>query len=226
MKTPPSFHRSIAKAGAAPFLTGGNMAAVPTMRIGRAFRNAAGFNLVEMLVVITLAAILTCIGVPSYRYVTYSNRVSSEINGLLGDMQLARAEAMKRGVPVSVCPTTNFTACATSPNWQTGWLVFSDLNGDGTITASDNDAILRVQQPFSSTSSTDTLAMSNPAVNAITFNRTGLAIGLPSADVLLTLHTTPNSTQWVRCLDITVSGMMAAIRSGAATIGTATGTCT
>jgi type IV fimbrial biogenesis protein FimT len=161
--------------------------------------------------------------VPSYRYVTYSNRVSSEINGLLGDMQFARTEAMKRGIPVSVCPTTDFTACATSRNWETGWLVFSDLNGDGTITGLDNDAILRMQQPFPST---DTLRISTAAVNAITFNRTGLAIGLPNADVLLTLHTTPNSAQWVRCLDITVSGMMAAIRSGATTIGTTAGTCT
>jgi type IV fimbrial biogenesis protein FimT len=223
MKTPPSFHRSIAKVGAAPFLTRGNMAAVPTVRVGTVCKHAAGFNLVEMLVVITIAAILTGIGVPSYRYVTYSNRVSSEINGLLGDMQFARTEAMKRGIPVSVCPTTDFTACATSPNWETGWLVFSDLNGDGTITGVDNDAILRMQQPFPST---DTLRISTAAVNAITFNRTGLAIGLPNADVLLTLHTTPNSAQWVRCLDITVSGMMAAIRSGATTIGTTAGTCT
>jgi type IV fimbrial biogenesis protein FimT len=50
----------------------------------------AGFTLIELIVVITIVSILMAVGVPSYRYVTNSNRMSAEVNGLLGDLQFAR----------------------------------------------------------------------------------------------------------------------------------------
>ena len=48
-----------------------------------------------MMVVILIASILLAVGVPSYRYVTNSNRLSAEVNALLGDLQFARSEAIK-----------------------------------------------------------------------------------------------------------------------------------
>src|SRR6202020_2055683 len=125
------------------------------------------------------------IGVPSYRYVTNSNRVSAEVNQLLGDMQYARSEAVKEGTPVSVCPGTatasgsppTYTgSCTNTLNWQGGWLVFTDLNGDGTIGAGDQ--ILKFQLPFSST---DTFVSTDAAVTVISFNREGFA-AIPTGD--------------------------------------------
>src|SRR5437868_13985388 len=52
----------------------------------------SGFTLTELMAVIAIAAILMAIGVPSYRYVGASYRMSSEVNGLLGDLQFARSE--------------------------------------------------------------------------------------------------------------------------------------
>jgi len=67
-----------------------------------------GFTLAELMVTLTIMGILFAIGVPSYRNVTKSNRLSAEINGLLGDLQSARSEAIREGQQVSVCvPTTN-----------------------------------------------------------------------------------------------------------------------
>ena len=58
-----------------------------------------GFTITELLVVMAIVAILLGIGVPSYRYITNSYRLSAEINSLSGDLQYARAEAVKEGQP-------------------------------------------------------------------------------------------------------------------------------
>jgi type IV fimbrial biogenesis protein FimT len=172
--------------------------------------------MIELLVVMTVAAILLALGVPSYRYVTYSNRVSSEINGLLGDLQYARSEAIKEGQTVTVCPAnvtppTPPTACATSSSWQNGWIVFSDINNNHTVASTAN--ILRVSAAF--TGSPQDTFVSNDNLTFVSFNREGFATALPTAlsgtptgYATITLHTTPNSAQWTRCLQIFTSGMM------------------
>ena len=58
-------------------------------------RKLAGVTLVELLTVMSIVAVLLGIAIPSYRYVTTSNRMSGEVNGLLGDLQFARVEAIR-----------------------------------------------------------------------------------------------------------------------------------
>ena len=186
-------------------------------------RRAAGFNLVELLVVMTIAAILMGIGVPSYRYVTNANRVSSEVNDLLGDMMVARAEAIRQGMTVSICPANGTgTACANATtDWSQGWIVFTDFNANGTVDAAapQNDTVLRYQKPFSGT---DSFQISNAnGLNAVSFNRDGFATGLNPGigqQLLFTLNAPAvNGTvnpQWRRCLQVSFAGMMTTEHSG------------
>src|SRR5882757_3251037 len=88
---------------------------------------SAGFTLVELMVVIMIGSILMAIGVPSYKYVTNSNRLSAEVNGLLGDMQFARSEAIKEGQSVTVCASTDQLTCSNSTDWHTGWIVLASI---------------------------------------------------------------------------------------------------
>jgi type IV fimbrial biogenesis protein FimT len=198
-------------------LRGDSDMAARAARNRKAFRSAAGFNLVELLVATTLAAILMGIAVPSYRYVTNSSRVSSEINNLLGDLTLARAEAIRQGQPVTVCPTQNGTACSTNiTDWSNGWIVFTDFNANGAVDtdAADNDTVVRYQQKFGGT---DTFTTANATNNWVTFNRDGFAIGLNGNDsqqLIFTLQTTPPNNQWKRCLQITRVGQMTTEHSG------------
>jgi type IV fimbrial biogenesis protein FimT len=183
----------------------------------RARRSEAGFNLVELLVVIGVASMLMAMGVSSYRYVTNSSRVSGEINSLLGDMQMARSEAIKRGQIISICPSnSDGTACAGGGgSWKDGWIVFTDWNGDGAVTAGapDNDQVVRIQPPLTGT---DVIASNNAGVNFVSFNRNGLALNIPydGTDFVLTLKTSPANVTWQRCLDITSTGGMQTERKG------------
>lgn len=154
----------------------------------------SGFTMVEMIMTVAVGAILLTIGIPSFRYITNSNRIAAEVNGLLGDLQFARSEAIKEGVSVSVCVSSNGTTCAGTNTWQSGWIVMS----------SANNTVLRVQAPFSST---DTFVATN-AVGTVTFNRDGYANGIANG-TLVELHDSTNNHNWTRCLAITLSGLIA-----------------
>jgi type IV fimbrial biogenesis protein FimT len=174
---------------------------------GRA--GSAGFNLIELMTVITIGAILLGIGTASFKYVTNSNRVSTEVNSLLGDLMLARSEAIKQGVNVVTCPSTDQSTCSGSSYWQSGWIMFTDINGNGSLD-SGKDTLLRVQKAFASTG--DTFQMGDNTVTSITYNREGFAVGLPTGGtvpyVTVTLHTNPTNNQWTRCLLIGTYGTL------------------
>src|SRR5579864_2306832 len=104
-----------------------------------------GFTMVELVVVICIVGMLIGIGAPSYKYFTTANRISSEINGLLGDLQFARAEAIKEGQTVTVCASSDGATCSGVATWTTGWIAFSDSGTIGTFDAA-TDVLLRVQK--------------------------------------------------------------------------------
>jgi type IV fimbrial biogenesis protein FimT len=162
-----------------------------------------GFTLTELMVVTAIVAILLTIGVPSYRYVTNSYRMSSEVNGLLGDLMYARSEALKEGQFVTVCASVNGLTCSGATAWNTGWVVFSNpTNG-----AQPTVGTLRMQQAFTGTTP-DTFNADN-GVSAVTYNREGFATtaaGFPNTT--LTLHDPTAKAVWTRCLWITPTGSL------------------
>jgi type IV fimbrial biogenesis protein FimT len=171
-------------------------------------RTNRGITLLEMVSVMAIVAILMTIAIPSYKYVTNSNRIAAEVNGLLGDMQFARSEAIKEGQTATVCVSSNGTSCSVgSTTWQSGWIVFSDVNGSQTV--DPGDTILRVQSTFLGT---DTFT-ANQAISAVSFNREGFASanggGLTNGTALITLHAQTPIAATTRCLAVNTIGLMA-----------------
>jgi type IV fimbrial biogenesis protein FimT len=196
-------------------------------------KNQSGMNLFELVVVMTIVGILAAIGVPSFQYVTSSNRVSSEANSLLADMQYARNEAVKEGLPVTICPIgtplptpPTLPSCVGTNSWQTGWMVFSDPTSAQQLPTT-NPVVLRIQPAFSGS---DTLVASG-ATQAVVFNREGFATSGPvgnvaPANVTFTLHDATSNSQWTRCLILNgnsavKAGMLGVVRAGAAGTGCA-----
>jgi type IV fimbrial biogenesis protein FimT len=172
-------------------------------------KRSAGFTMTELLVVMVIVGILAAIGAPSYLYVTTSNRISAEINGLLGDMQFARSEAVKEGQTVTVCSSSNGTSCSGSPAWQNGWIVFLDANGNQQVDA--GETILRVQSAFSGTA---TFVARVATYAAATYNRMGYAPTGSATTITINLHNSTNVSDYTRCLAITPVGTPATEKFG------------
>jgi type IV fimbrial biogenesis protein FimT len=162
-----------------------------------------GFTLVELLVVIGILTILLTVGMPSYLYITNSYRISAEVNGLLGDLQYAREEAIKEGQFVTVCVSSNAINCSGATTWQSGWIVYSNPPNTNVPAAG---SVLRVQAAFTGTVP-DTF-VANTGISEVTYNREGFATtaaGFPNS--LLTLHDRTANKVWTRCLWITPIGL-------------------
>ena len=172
----------------------------------------AGVSLIELLSVIAIVAILMSIGVSSYRSITISYRISGEINGLLGDMQYARSEAIKQGQNVVICvaPATANDCAAGNSNWDQGWIVFADPAGTKS-TGGNAALIMRRQVAFSTKGGGIGDTLTDGVTSNVSFDREGLALSLLSTmsgagGAVIPLHDPTSNAQRTRCLQVTNVG--------------------
>lgn len=115
-------------------------------------KKSKGFTLIELMVVLSIVAILATMAAPSLRHMIRSITMSSNVNTFLADMRYARSESIRRGGGVVMCRSSNPEAikakCGTGSTvgWESGWIIFHDLNNGGT--RSKDEPLLRVQGPI------------------------------------------------------------------------------
>jgi type IV fimbrial biogenesis protein FimT len=134
-----------------------------------AMKLQSGFTLIELMVTIGVAAILSAIALPAMRSFLLNDRDAAQANSLVGSFNYARGEAVKRASPngVTVCPSANGTACDAGP-WTEGWIV--------TYIDPVTPANTVVLQAIPALSGTNTVTPVAGPATGITFNSNGTVV--------------------------------------------------
>ena len=173
--------------------------AVPGIRAG-------GFTLIELMVAVSVMAIVLAFAIPGFQSVVNSNRLAGAANEMVASLQTARMEAIRRSRRVVMCTSANANAgtnatCATAN--IDGWITFLDANTDGDFDKA-GDTLLR-------NSSFDGNVLVN-GVDTVMYRADGLA--RTKAGVLMTADNvrmrldTRQPVRNVRCIVITTGGVM------------------
>jgi type IV fimbrial biogenesis protein FimT len=92
-------------------------------------------SLIEVLIVMAIAAVLLGIGVPNLQSYVASNRLVTSSQELYTALQYARSEALRRGTQV----TLRHNGAAGSRDWTSGWTMFVDANANGARDAGEEE---------------------------------------------------------------------------------------
>jgi type IV fimbrial biogenesis protein FimT len=90
-----------------------------------------GVTLLELILVLAIAAILLTFAVPGFSALARSGAISGAANEWLASLHLARSEAIKRSGRVVLCISADGDACAATGGWHQGWIVFHDRDANG-----------------------------------------------------------------------------------------------
>jgi type IV fimbrial biogenesis protein FimT len=128
-------------------------------------RKLSGFTLLEFMFAIALLAVLVGLGVPGLTDFVRSSRMSSAANDIISDFALARSEAVKRGVPVTLCKSQDGAVCDEDDEDPFNhWIIFVDDADPGVVAATDGNGEVDEDEPIlRERELPDTLTVTTPA---------------------------------------------------------------
>jgi type IV fimbrial biogenesis protein FimT len=156
---------------------------------------SAGVTLIEMMVAISILAILLAIAVPSFSESRLSSQLRSSSTELIASANLAKSEAIKRNAPANLCVSTDGLTCGAG-GWEQGWIVIA------------GGSVIRVQS-----AAPNGFRISGAAAT-VTFQPTG--VGATPATLTI-CRATPSAGSQERVVTIDAAGRVTSRRT---TVGT------
>ena len=202
-----------------------------------------GFTLGELLVVMTISAILIAAAVPWFQWTIARNRISDATNQLLSHLEYARMESSRRGNTISICrnPTPNLplaalvgtcssaaTATTDGNDWAAGWIVFEKVppNVDASNFEAGDQVVFR--QQAMDAAGVRVMVHTNIGTERVAFQPRGTGGMIGPGTFAITYGTAPAPvanrafgaialTNAGRCIPITLIGSMSIVRPGVGT---------
>lgn len=177
---------------------------------------AGGFTLLELMVTVTVGAILMAIAVPSLTRFIQDSRLTSEGESLMASLDYARSEAVKRDASVEVCASADGATCSGSTSaggWATGWIV-ETAGGVG-------PTVLQVMAALGN-GNTLSSAFNNGGVSEITFQPNGFVQAAAGSGIYKTTYFTLCDTRgptYARDIEVTAVGGVQSATTPGQTLG-------
>lgn len=146
--------------------------------------SATGFTVIEMMIVVTILAVLGTLGAPSMLAMLQTSKIRTAASDFYSALLKARSESIKRRVVVTVAPV--------GASWNTGWTVKY-----GTTTLINREALasdigVQINVPATST------------VSAIVYGTNGR---ISSAAPTLIFYAPGDATVQARCVSTDPGGL-------------------
>ena len=153
-------------------------------------RNAAGFTIIELMIVMVVVGVMAALAGPNIRDLMVRIRVKAAASDLHSSLIMARSEAIKRNAGMQIVPVS-------AANWALGWTVKVQASGD----------VLSQQQSYESVTFTTTnAAYAAAAVANVTFSGTGRETGSAGAGIAFVIQSPGNPQIKARCVVLDPSG--------------------
>lgn len=150
-----------------------------------------GFTVIELMIVVAIAAIVSLFAIPEMKDLITNQRVRAAVTDFHLSMLMARSEAIKRNTDVVMTPN--------SGDWKNGWVVTTTQSGS-TITLRNGDA-LNSKLTIECNTDANTAADTCPA--NVTFERTGR----PTSLIEFRIYEASNPRVFMRCVSVSLSGL-------------------
>lgn len=72
-----------------------------------------GFTLIELMIALSVVAILVTVGIPNFSSMLQNNRLATQTNLFIADLNYARSESIKRNSTIDLSPSED--------GWDSGW---------------------------------------------------------------------------------------------------------
>jgi type IV fimbrial biogenesis protein FimT len=166
--------------------------------------------MIELLVTIAVAAILTALAVPSFNSFVLNDRDIGQVNSLVASFNYARSEAVKQDLVagITVCPSIDAKTCSGTAAWSGGWIVWDQNPADPPL------------QTVPALGGSNTLSATGGGSTGVQFRSSGLV----NAPVNITICDTRGAA-FARDVEVNATGRVAATQNQGQTVAGTALTC-